>query len=98
MKKVLWICLATAAVAITILSIELGHNVVMCRHLKRQVADQTVIIDSLLKRRMTVFDVTLSVTDKSRFAIYGRYNKGTINVPNERRYVLEVDSVNLKMR
>ena len=98
MKKVLWICLAAAAVAITILSIELGHSVVMCRHLKRQVADQTVIIDSLLKRRMTVFDVQMHVTDKSHFAIYGRYNKGTINVPNERRYVLEVDSVNLKMR
>lgn len=98
MKKALWISLSVAAVAISILSIELGHNVMMCRHLKRQVADQTVIIDSLLRRRMNVFDVQMHVTDKSKFAIYGRYNKGTINVPNERRYILEVDSVNLKMR
>ncbi len=98
MKKVLWICLATAAVAITILSIELGHKVVMCRHLKRQVADQTVIIDSLLRRRMTVFDVQMHVTDKSHFAIYGRYNKGTITVPSERTYELKIDSTNVKMR
>ena len=56
------------------------------------------MIDSLLNRRMTVFDVQLHVTDKSRFAIYGRYNKGTINVPNERRYELTIDSTNVSMK
>jgi hypothetical protein len=69
-----------------------------CRHLKRQTEDQTVIIDSLLKRRMTVFDVTLSVTDKSRFAVYGKYNKGTIYVPSERTYELKIDSTNISMK
>lgn len=69
------------------------------RHLKdmrQTVTEQRMIIDSLLKRRMTVVDVKLNVTDKSRFAIYGRYNRGTISVPNERTYTLEIDSFSLK--
>lgn len=93
------IILAVAAVSTIItLSVVLWNTKVYCHHLKRQTEDQTVIIDSLLRRRMTVFDVTLSVTDKSRFAIYGRYNKGTITVPNERTYELKIDSTNVKMR
>lgn len=93
------IILAVAAVSTIItLSVILWNTKEYCRHLKRQTEEQTVMIDSLLKRRMTVFDVTLSVTDKSRFAIYGRYNTGTINVPNERTYELKIDSTNVKMR
>lgn len=68
------------------------------KSLKRQVADQTVFIDSLLKRRMTVMDVRLNVTDKSRNTIYGRYNKGTITIPTQKTYMLELDSVSMRVR
>lgn len=40
----------------------------------------------------------LHVRDQSKFTIYGKYNKGTINVPNERTYTLEVDSINMKIK
>ena len=63
--------------------------------LNNQVKEQSTIIDSLLKRRMTVFDVQLNVTDKSRNIIHGKYNKGTINMPQERTYKLEIDSTNI---
>jgi len=42
-------------------------------------------------------DVDLYVTDKSVNKIYGRYNKGTITMPQERKYILEVDSVNMRI-
>ncbi|MBQ9434936.1 MAG: hypothetical protein IJU33_02280 [Bacteroidales bacterium] len=97
MKK--WISIAMFA-ALTVGTIVCGTVAgLRGRHLKdmrQTVTEQRMIIDSLLKRRMTVVDVKLNVTDKSRFAIYGRYNRGTISVPNERTYTLEIDSFSLK--
>jgi hypothetical protein len=63
-----------------------------------RVKEQSVIIDSLLNRRMTVFDVQLNVTDKSTNKINGTYNKGTISMPQERVYKLEIDSVNVTVK
>lgn len=83
-----------ASLAITAASLEGNHR----RSLQKQVKEQSVIIDSLLQRRMTVFDVQLHVTDKSVNKIYGRYNKGTISMPQERKYILEVDSVSMSVR
>lgn len=98
MKKWAWILMAIMAViaslAITAASLEGNHR----RSLQKQVKEQSVIIDSLLQRRMTVFDVQLHVTDKSVNKIYGRYNKGTISMPQERKYILEVDSVSMSVR
>ena len=95
MKKWSWILMAVMAVvtslSVTVASLEGGHR----RSLARQVKEQSVVIDSLLKRDQPLFDVDLYVTDKSRNTIYGRYNRGTINMPQERRYILEVDSVNV---
>lgn len=82
------------ALAVTVASLEGSHR----RSLAKQVKEQSVIIDSLLKRRMTVFDVQLHVTDKSVNKIYGRYNKGTISMPQERKYILEVDSVSMRVK
>ena len=79
------------ALAVTVASLEGSHR----QSLARQVKEQSVVIDSLLKRDQPLFDVDLYVTDKSRNTIYGRYNRGTINMPQERRYILEVDSVNV---
>lgn len=63
------------------------------RSLQKQLKEQSVIIDSLLRRPKALMDVQLYVTDKSVNKIYGRYNKGFITMPQERRYILEVDSV-----
>ena len=63
--------------------------------LKNHVVQQSVVIDSLLNRRMTVFDVQLNVTDKSKNNIYGRYNKGTIEMPSVKSYKLEIDSLTM---
>lgn len=66
--------------------------------LKFQVEKQATTIDSLLKRRMTLFDVTLQVTDKSKNIMHGRYNKGTMNMPQERTYTLQIDSSNFTLK
>lgn len=98
MKRWSWILMAVmtvvTALAVTVASLEGSHR----RSLAKQVKEQSVIIDSLLKRRMTVFDVQLHVTDKSVNKIYGRYNKGTISMPQERKYILEVDSVSMRVK
>lgn len=91
-------CALAASAAIATLSVSLKSKTEMCAELKQRTKEQSRVIDSLLNRRMTVFDVQLHVTDKSRFAIYGRYNKGTINVPNERTYELTIDSTNVSMK
>ncbi len=98
MKKWTWILMAVMAVitslAITIASLEGSHR----RSLAKQVKEQSVVIDSLLKRKPTMMDVKLYVTDKSVNKIYGRYNKGYIAMPQERRYILEVDSMNMRIK
>jgi len=98
MKKWIWIAwavlLAVTAVATTTAALESNHR----RSLSRQVKEQSAVIDSLLSRDRPLFDVKLFVTDKSVNKIYGRYNKGTISMPQERRYILEVDSMNMKIK
>ncbi len=70
-------------------TIEIQHN---------HIEEQGKVIDSLLNRRTTFIDCRLMVTDKSRNIIYGRYNKGSISQPQERKYILEIDSTNIKIR
>ena len=94
-KIIIYAVLALAIAILTAVAIGQGKHI---RTLKDQVDEQHMVIDSLLKRRMTVIDCQLHVTDKSRFAIYGRYNKGTINVPNDRTYTLKIDSTNITVR
>ena len=69
-----------------------------CAELKQRTEEQSRVIDSLLARRMTVFDVQLHVQDKSKFAIHGQYNKGTINVPSIRTYELVIDSTSINVK
>ena len=89
-KWIVWAVLAaTAAVATTAAALEGNHR----RSLEKQVKEQSAVIDSLLSRDRPLLDVKLYVTDRSRNIIYGRYNKGSISMPQERRYILEVDSV-----
>ena len=93
--KILIVAVAVAAVCVLGVLYAESHRHV--KTLKAQVTEQSAIIDSLLKRRMTLLDVELYVTDKSRNIVYGRNNKGTITMPQERKYILEVDSVNVRM-
>lgn len=98
MKKWIWIVwavlAAATAVATTAAVLEGNHR----RSLAKQVKEQSVVIDSLLARDLPLLDVKLYVTDRSVNKIYGRYNRGYINMPQERKYILEVDSVNMRIK
>ena len=94
-KGIIYAVLAASICTLTAITIGQGKHL---RTQKAQIKEQSIIIDSLLKRRMTVIDCQLMVTDKSRFAIYGRNNKGTINVPNDRTYHLAIDSTSIIIR
>ena len=92
LKIIIYAAIAVAIATLLAVSITQGKHI---KSLKAQVAEQSAVIDSLLARRMTVFDVHLSVTDKSTNKIYGRYNKGTIQMPSTKSYMLEMDSVSM---
>lgn len=89
-----------AVIAVTIAT--LGTTAALQgKHLKDcrvQVAEQSKVIDSLLTLKRTYFNATLYVTDKSVAKVYGSHNKGSITMPQERTYRLEIDSANIKMR
>ena len=93
-----WALRAAALCAIGILITAVGLQHKHVRSLQNHVKEQHMVIDSLRNRRMTVMDVQLYVTDKSKNTIYGRYNKGTITMPQEKTYHLEVDSVSIALK
>ncbi len=93
-----WLIVIVVISIIGILSTGLGFQSRHVKSLKCQVKEQSLVIDSLLNRRMTVMDVELYVTDKSKNIIYGRYNQGTITMPQEKTYHLEVDSVSIAVK
>lgn len=86
------------ALAIGISAALLSESRSHVRTLKKEVEQQSVIIDSLLSRRMSVMDIQLVVTDRSKVYVFGRKNSGTINVPQERTYRLLVDSTSVKLK
>lgn len=90
--------LVAMAVSIGTLSVLLSQERRHCASLESRVTEQSTVIDSLLARRMQLMDVQLWVTDKSRNIVYGRYNKGQISMPQERKYILVVDSVNTRLK
>ena len=95
-KAIKYIIYAIVALALAVSCVITGLTAKHNKTLIRCNAEQSKIIDSLLNRRMKIVDVQLYVTDKSKNTIYGRYNKGTILMPQERKYILEVDSVSIK--
>lgn len=68
------------------------------KHLQNANKEQKIIIDSLLARKSIVLDVKLQVQDKTRTTINGKGNSGTINVPSEKVYVLQIDSTSISVR
>lgn len=96
--KIKWIIKFVLAVGLTVSGVT---SFVLCRQVRQledRCEEQSVVIDSLLARRMTFMDVSLHVEDRSKFAIYGKYNKGQITVPSARTYTLSVDSVNVRVK
>lgn len=59
------------------------------------ITEQSKVIDSLLNRRMNVFDVSLSVTDQSKLTVYGKKSEN-LTVPATKTYILQLDSVSVK--
>jgi len=98
--KSIWkiIIYAALAAVIAVMSAVIAGQRKHVVTLKNQVAEQSAIIDSLLKRKTYNFDVKLNVTDRSSNKIYGRYNKGTIEMPSVKTYLLEIDSTSIIMR
>ena len=87
--------LLISVVITSILSVQLHKRL---KSAENRIVEQTTVIDSLLTRRMKVVDVHLYVTDKSKFNIYGRYNKGSITAPSEKVYTLKIDSTNIMLK
>lgn len=94
-KYIIYAAAALAlAVSITLAAATSGHN----RSLKRQVKEQSRTIDSLLTIQRQSVNIQLYVTDKSTNKIYGRYNRGTIQMPSEKVYLLEIDSAQFGLK
>lgn len=81
-----WTGIATTASAIQGKQIKEQHQTIV---------QQQTTIDSLLNRRMNVFDVRLSVEDKSRLTVYGKKTEN-LSIPATKTYMLKLDSVSVK--
>lgn len=99
------IIIGLEAAAIVVLSFCLSFSLqtneelkVRCNEQSTVIERQATTIDSLLNRRDKFIDLQLHVTDKSKATIYGRYNKGTIIIPQEKIYRLELDSTTLNIK
>ncbi len=96
-SKIKWIVAAVAIgmlVVVTTIAVMQRSKISV---LQEMVKEQGEVIDSLLARRMHVYDVSLMVTDRSKYSV-GRYNKGTIAMPTEKRYVLQIDSTSVRIK
>jgi hypothetical protein len=96
-----WIKMIVYAVVAVALATTTTVSAIQGRHLRdvrKQVAEQSVIIDSLLTIKRTVFEINMAVTDKSVFKVNGSHNKGEIHVPSDRTYHLIIDSCNVKIK
>lgn len=92
-RLIIYIVLAFGITITSILyALTLKQNKVYAKRIERQ----DVVIDSLIARRMHVFDVKMTVTDKSKSVVYGKYNKGTITMPTEKIYILDFDTLQVK--
>jgi len=72
---------------------------------KKRIKEQSQSIEylqnennELRKLKTYHFEVKLNVTDKSRNNIYGRYNKGIIEMPSAKTYMLEIDSTSINLK
>lgn len=92
-KAIIYVVLAAIIGILTVAFILTQQQV---KQQAERIERQDIVIDSLLARRMHVVDIHMQVTDKSKNNIYGRYNKGTIMIPTQKTYMLDIDSLNIK--
>lgn len=93
----------TKIIITVIIALLLGGNIFMGYEWNRTykekkdyfsvIEKQNSIIDSLVNHpaKSVRMEVKMDLTDKSKFEINGKNNSGTINVPNERKYILEIE-------
>ena len=91
------------AVMGTIIKGQKKHTKAVEKHitmLSSQINKKDAVIDSLLKRRMTVYDVQLNVTDKSKPSINLKNNRGEISAPIEidKVYHLKFEDTNINSK
>lgn len=94
-KMCIYAVISVVVTALSVLSVYQGRHL---KDMRRTVQEQSMVIDSLLTIKRTVFEIDMQVTDKSVFKVNGSHNKGEIHVPSDRTYHLVIDSVNVKMR
>lgn len=63
--------------------------------LKSITVQQQQVIDSLLNLQPSL-EVHLAVTDRSTLKVNAAKNSGSVIVPSEKHYVVEIDSVSIK--
>lgn len=89
---IIWAVLACWGITTTTISALQGKRV---KEQHQTIVHQSEIIDSLLNRRMNVFDVSLSVSDNSKLTVYGKKSEN-LQVPQTKTYLLKLDSVSIK--
>ncbi len=86
-------------IPVTVAAVQKRHLNDVERLIKQQgsvIEQQNDVIDSLIARRPAVIDCKLYVTDRSRST--ARHIRGSVYMPNERKYVIEIDSTSIKLR
>lgn len=89
---IIWAVLACWGITTTTISALQGKRV---KEKSKVITEQSKVIDSLLNRRMNVFDVSLSVSDNSKLTVYGKKSEN-LQVPATKTYLLKLDSVSIK--
>lgn len=98
MSKIKIILIALVLIALGVTST--GWIIGMREHQeqKARIEEQAKVIDSLLNIPPSIsVSAKLDVTDKSKIDVNGKGNSGTINVPTERVYVVELQLDSAKM-
>lgn len=103
MKTKYWIIIVVV-LAISIIGEAIGWNISQNHSRERQstIEFQRVMIDSLLalppaESQYITLELNMAVTDKSKVDVNGKGNSGTINIPSERHYLVELDSTSLNV-
>lgn len=103
MKTKYWL-LIICVLVLALVGEAIGWNISQNRSRERMatVEFQRETIDSLLalppaETQNIILELYMAVTDKSKVDVNGKGNSGTINVPTDRKYVVEVDSTSLNI-
>lgn len=100
--KVFLIIIGILIAGVTATSIGWGTTHKQSKERLETIEFQRVTIDSLLalppaeSNELTI-ELKMDVTDKSHLTVNGKGNSGTINVPTERKYTIEIDSTSFNV-